>query len=334
MRLGPHARAGAAILAALAATTGCRARDTLPTDRTVALSDSVPADATLAADGAGRLWIGRAGRLTAVDTAGRVLATVTTPGTAVPRVLWTAGDTLVLRAGPRIARAPVAGGRAAGGWSASTLRAIARDPRGAWAFAANRRGGVVGVTGATLEPAWGWPETGGEAVAVAVSPLGDRVYVSVLGTDDEGPAIQVRDAASGRVLFSAPQEEPVRGLTASPDGTLLGLSGTAVVRLRHAGQRLERVWAVTPALGGDPDSAQLRLSPDGRAVAAFGRGRGARMAVLDAAAGVGTGEASDAPLDAAWGTGGRLYLLEPGRVRVARPGLSGGGRPPGRRGSG
>ena len=63
---------------------------------------------------------------------------------------------------------------------------------------------------------------------------------------------------------------------------------------------------------------ELRVDPAGRRVAVFGRGRGARLAVLDALTGRVLGQTNAAPLDAAFDVGGRLYLLEPGELRVLR----------------
>ncbi|HEY7768958.1 MAG TPA: hypothetical protein VIB55_12400, partial [Longimicrobium sp.] len=174
---------------------------------------------------------------------------------------------------------------------------------------------VVGLDAATLTPAWGWPETGTQALAVAVSPLGDRVYVSVDEAEDGKAQVQVRDAATGRVLFRAEQASALRALAAAPDGTLFGVTEGAVVRLRHEGQVLRRVWSVSPKVG---DAAELRMDPTGRRVAVLGRGSGATLAVLDAGDGRVLGQTKTAPLDAAFGVDGRLYLLERRAVRIVR----------------
>ena len=319
MRRTAHARARAAaalLLALLAA--GCRREDTLHTIRRIPLPDSAAEGATLAMDSARLAWIGAPGRLTAVDSAGRRAASVATGGQAVPRVLWRSGARLVIQDGRRVAAADAAGGRAGRGWGASTLRAAARDPRGRWVFTANRRGGVVGLDAATLAPRWGWAETGGEALGMAVSPLADRVYVSVDRADDLPPAVQVRDAGSGRVLFAAEQAEPLRGLTAGPDGTLYAYANGLVVRLRHGREGLRRIWAETPGVRGPGGELELRVDPTGNRVAVFGRGRGATLALLDARTGRLLGQTRKAPLDAAFGVEGRLYLLEPRTIRVVR----------------
>jgi hypothetical protein len=316
MRWTGDARAGAAIFAATAVLSACQvAEDTLATVRAVPLADSVPDGATLAVDSARHLWIGTPGRLMAVDTTGRGVRTVQTPGPDAPRLLGQSQGRLHIAAGERLAVAGVDSPRAASGWRSPTVRTLAADPRGAWVFAANRRGGVVGLDAATLMPAWGWPETGAEALAVAVSPLGDRVYVSVAKSGDAGPRVQVRDAASGRVLYHVDQDEALSGLVAAPDGTLFGVADGAVVRLQPRGQALRRMWSVSPKVG---DALELRVDPTGRRLGVLGRGRGAALAVLNAGDGKVLGQTKTAPVDAAFGVDGRLYLLERRSVRTMR----------------
>lgn len=311
-----HARAGAVMMAAAAVLGACeQAEDTLGTVRRVPLPDSLPNGATLAVDSAPTLWIGTPGRLMALDSAGRAVRGVQTPGTGAPRLLGESQGRLGIAAGDRVAVAAAGSARASGGWSSAAVRTLAADPRGAWVFAANGRGGVVGLDAATLTPAWGWPETGAPAVAVAVSPLGDRVYVSVDEAGDGEPQVQVRDAATGRVLFRAEQDDALRALAAAPDGTLFGVADGKVVRLRHEGQVLRRLWSVSPGAG---DRAELRVDPTGRRVAVLGRGTGATLAVLDAGDGRVLGQTKTAPLDAAFGVDGRLYLLERRSVRIVR----------------
>ncbi|MBW3655721.1 MAG: hypothetical protein KY444_06420 [Gemmatimonadetes bacterium] len=316
MRWTGHARAGAVMMGAAAVLAACeRAEDTLATVRRVPLPDSLPGAATLAVDSARHLWIGTPGRLMAVDSAGRAVRVVQTPGTEAPRLLGQSEGRLGIAAGERVAVAAAGSARASGGWNSATVRTVAADPRGAWVFAANRRGGVVGLDAATLTPAWGWPETGMQALAVAVSPLGDRVYVSVEEAADAEPQVQVRDAATGRVLFRVEQDDALRALAAAPDGTLFGVADGSVVRLRHEGQALRRLWSASPGVG---EAAELRVDPTGRRVVVLGRGSGAALAVLDAGDGRVVGRTKTAPLDAAFGVDGRLYLLERRSVRIVR----------------
>ncbi|WP_420130256.1 YncE family protein [Longimicrobium sp.] len=321
MRRMTAARARAAsLLLPMLLAAACKPAETLPSAWSIPLPQPVAEGATLSLDSARIAWIGTRGRLAGHDSAGRVVATVTVSGDSVPRLLWRSGDRLVISQGPRrLVRGQAGGGRAAAGWSSSAMRAAARDPRGRWVFTANRRGGVVGLDPATLAPRWGWAETGGEAVGLAVSPLADRVYVSVDRMEDVAPAVQVRDAGSGRVLFAADQAEALRGLAAGPDGTLYGWQANGlVVRLRHGPQGLRRIWAETPPVRGPEGELAVRVDPSGRRVAVFGQGRGARLAVLDALTGRVLGQTNAAPLDAAFDVGGRLYLLELGELRVLR----------------
>jgi hypothetical protein len=317
MRRTGHARARLLSLLLLTLLAGaCKRQDSLPADRRIALPAQAAQGTTLYVDSAGLLWIGAPGRLVAVDTAGRPTAEVAIGRDSVPRLLWRSGPRLTIANGQRLDRAEAAGGRATPGWGSTALRATARDPRGRWVLTANRRGGVMGLDTATLRPLWGWAETGGETVAMAVSPLADRVYVSVAQAGEAPAAVHVRDAGSGRVLMSAEQTDPVRGLVAASDGALYGHADGLVLRLRHGPQGLKRVWAESPPVRGPEGEMELRVDAAGTQVAVFGRGRGARLAVLDAATGRVTGQTQTAPLDAAFGPEGRLYLLEAGSVRV------------------
>jgi hypothetical protein len=316
-RTGPARARALRVLLPLLLAAACTREAGLPAERRIPLAAPVAAGATLAVDSAELLWIGTPGRLTAMDTAGRGVAQVRMSRDSVPRLLWRTGPGLVVVDGRRLSRAEAAGGTATFGWGSTGFRAAARDPRGRWVYAANRRGGVMGLDPATLRPRWEWAETGGEALGVAVSPLADRVYVSVDRAEDLPPAVQVRDAVSGRVLLAAEQTQGLRGLTAGPDGTLYGYADGTVVRLRHGPEGLRRVWTETPGVRGPAGELELRVDPSGTAVAVFGRGRGARLAVLDALTGRVLGQTT-APLDAAFGAEGRLYLLESGAVRVMR----------------
>ena len=91
-----------------------------------------------------------------------------------------------------------------------------------------------------------------------------------------------------------------------------------MVRLRHGSHGLRRIWAESPAVRGAAGELELRMDPTGRRVVVFGRGRGARLAVLDALTGRVLLQTNAAPLDAAFDVGGRLYLLEPEELRVLR----------------
>jgi DNA-binding beta-propeller fold protein YncE len=187
-------------------------------------------------------------------------------------------------------------------------------------FATIRRGGVVGLDPATLEPRWGWPEPGSDAGAVAVSPLGDRVYLAVEGDDalDLPRTVQTRDALTGRVLAESVPPEHVRELAAAADGTLFGRGERRVFALRPGPGGLTVRWDVPVAASGLPRADGVRVSPDGARVAVLARGKGGGVRVLDARTGAVVGRTDEAPLDAAYGVEGRLWILNAREVRVVR----------------
>ena len=319
-----HARAPRAAVrrlaaAALCLAAGCgRSEDTLDTVRRLPLADPAAAGATLAVDSAGVLWIGAPGRLLALDSAGAPGAAVRVGGDTVPRLLWRAGDRLVIALPGRLALAPADGGAPAAGWATPHPEASARDPRGRWIYAATAAGGVVGLDAATLEPRWGWPDAGAPPAGAAVSPLADRVYVATDTAAGQRARLLVRDAASGRVLSTGEQGAVVRGLAAARNGALFGTAGGFALRFAHEGDRLEAAWSQAAGADGGDGWLELRADPAGARVAVFGRGEGARLVLLDARTGDVLGATTTAPLDAAFGPEGRLYLLEERAVRIVR----------------
>jgi hypothetical protein len=307
-------RLAVAVLALAAALGACvRGRDDdLRTLRRIPLPDSLPDGATLAFDSLDRAWVGTPGRLTAYDSTGRVVARLPIPGEGAPRVLWAAGARLVARQGDRLllvdpGTAKVAAMRASNA-------PVARDPRGRWIYSATRTGGVLGLDPASLKPKWGWPDAGSRATAIAVSPLGDRVYVALAGDGDRDlePVVQVRDAFSGRLLSEFELDGPLAALAARHDGTLYAVADGAVARLRHGPGGLSREWRVSP--GGD--GRELRMAPVGGRVAVVEPGEGAR--VLHAGTGAVVGSSNTAPLDVAYDGKGRLWMLYPRQIRVLR----------------
>jgi hypothetical protein len=313
MRRTAHARARLAGLLLLLAP-GCRqAEDSLSTLRRVPLPEPAVAGATLAVDSAGTVWVGWPGRLVALDTAGAALAEVSVGGDTVPRLLWRAGDRLALALPGRVAIAPAAGGSPGPSWRGETYRAALRDPRGRWVYAVTVGGGVVGLEPDSLRPRWGWPAAGAEPAGAAVSPLGDRVYVALDTATARGAAIQVRDAGTGRVLLDAPRDEAPTALVAGADGALFVADGGSVRRLEPRLAGLEEGWSRAVGIG---DALALRTDPTGHRVAAFSPGE--RLVLLDARTGEVLGETREAPLDAAFGPEGRLYLLEERALRVVR----------------
>ncbi len=273
--------------------------------------------ATLAVDEAGRVWVGDAGVLVALDSLGRTVARFPLPG-APPRLLRMHGRRLWVSRGPRgVAIVDAATGRVEAQRTASRPAPLAVDPRGQWVYTSVRRGAVLGLD-TLLVPRWGWPDVGADAAALAVSRLGDRVYVGVVGTDAVDPGVQVRDAFSGRVLAAWEASEPVRGLEAGADGRVYGWDDGGVFALRHTVAGLEEAWRVS--LGGvDLERVDaLRVSPTGERLALLARGEGGGVRVLDAADGRVVGREGEAPPDAAWDVRGRLLVLGEREVRVSR----------------
>ncbi len=316
-------RAAHALLLAAVALSACRKEADLPIARRVPLAAPAPAGATLAVDASGRSWLGVPGRLLPLplSPAERAGPPVAVEGEGVPRVEGSVGRRLLLRVGERLALAEAVDGAVAAARAAPG--AFAADPRGRWVYATRPRGGVLGLGPDSLRPAWGWAEAGPATTALAVSPLGDRVYHALAaGAERDAPSrLLVRDQQTGRVLSTVELAEPATALSAGRDGTLYlawGEGGRTVAAYRPTAEGAERVWATTLRWGSGAEGVELRPSPDGRRVAVLSRGEGGGLRLLDALTGSEVGRTKEAPLDAAWGGGGRLLLLYPGEVRVAR----------------
>ncbi len=305
-------------LALALALAACREEGgEIPTLKRIPLPEPVTAAATLAVDGEGRVWVGEKGRMTVMDTVGRVAARFALPG-APARVLGMHGARVYVTRGPRdLAALDAATGKVVAQRRARRDAPMVVDPRGRWAFTAGRLGGVLGLD-TLLTTRWGWPEAGSTAGALAISPLGDRVYVALNGDDarDLVPAVQVRDAFSGRILATWEAPAPVRGLEPSPDGRVYGWDDDAVFALRHTTAGVEEVWRVS--LDGLERVDALHASPSGAKLAVLARGEGGGVRVLDAADGRVIAREGEAPPDAAWDVRGRLLVLETREVRVVR----------------
>lgn len=302
-------------LAAALALGGCAEESrVLPTTARFPLPAAAAGARTLGVDGAGRLWLGTDAALVAIDPAGRETARVTVPGAA--RVIaGRDGALLARRSGGGLLRIDGDSVRAR---PEERVRPAAPDPRGRWIYAAKVNGGVLGLDPATLAPAWGWPETGDAATALAVSPLGDRVYLATFGEAD-GALLRVLDAQTGRELSRTAFDAPVTALAAGRGDELLAIVGGGAEGLRHGADGVDVRWRAAPSaldLGGDDRAPELRVSPDGGRLAVFRAGGGLR--VLAAEDGRVLGRTDEAPADAAWGSDGRLYVLEAGGVRVLR----------------
>ena len=309
-------RAGAAVLAA-ALASACGRGETLRTLDRVPLPDSVSADATLALDSLGRAWVGDAGRLTAVDTSGRVLARVPVALGGTPRLLWLGAGRIYARTDS--ASTVIDARTLQPGGVRRSEAPLARDPRGRWVFTASRTGSVMGLDTASLAVRWGWPDAGSRVTALAVSPLGDRVYVALAGSsrNDVPASIEVRDALSGRLLSVYRTSDPARRLEVAPDGTLYALMGGDVAALRHGRDGLEPLWSkgVGGGIGGGR-ADELRISPSGMRLAVLARGRELRL--LAAADGKVLEESKQKPRDVAWDAAGRLWVLGAREIRIAR----------------
>jgi len=276
----------------------------------VQLPDSVAAGATLAVDSLRRAWVGTPGRLTVYDSAGREAARVAAGGQLVPRVLWMGDSAVYVRAGGNVSVIDPRTEKRAG---TRQLSPVARDPRGRWVYTAGRRGGVLGLAPGTLKIRWGWPDAGAPATAIAVSPLGDRVYVALDASERNGtaPAVEVRDAQSGRPLHRWEAPAAITVLEAGPDNTLYALVGGSVTALRHGSGGLAPLWSV--AAGDEP---RLRVSPTGTRVAVLSEDEGVRL--LETGSGEVVGRTDEAPRDAAFDVEGRLWVLYPREIRIMR----------------
>jgi len=293
---------------------GCTKKDTLHTLDRVQLRDTVAAEATLQVD-SGRGWIAQPGALTAVDTAGRTVARVPLALKGTPRVLWRAGGRWYLRADGATAVVDSAG-KALG--TRRSDAPLARDPRGVWVYTATRNGSVMGLAPESLVPRWGWPDAGSPVSAIAVSPLGDRVYVALAGSEahDVPAAIEVRDALSGRLLSTFGTGAAARVLVAGPDGTLYAVVGGSVRALRHGPDGLRQRWSKDFGGIGHSDPDAVRVSPDGGKVAVVAYGR--ELHLLAAGDGKVLEESKRAPRDAAWDAAGRLWVLGAREIRIVR----------------
>jgi len=309
-------RAWLAAALAVAALAACGPRaDTLKTLEQVALRDSVAPDASLWLDRTGHAWVGQAGSLAAYDSTGRALGGMAVALKGTPQVLWTWKGRTYLRV-PGATAVVDAAGRQAGARRSDAP--LAADPRGRWVYTATRTGSVMGLAPESLAPRWGWPDAGSAVSSLAVSPLGDRVYVALAGSTARGvnAGVEIRDALSGRVLSTFITDAGVKALQVGPDGTLYGIVGGTVVALRHGPEGLKQLWQRKVGGIGRDDPDALRVSPDGTRLAVLERGHGLHL--LAAADGKVLEESKRAPRDAAWDASGRLWVLGAREIRIVR----------------
>lgn len=314
LAVAPHAVVCAAAAVLVAACGG--KKDTLKTLERVPLRDSVTEHATLTIDSAGRAWIGEPGRVTEIDSSGRTVDSLPVTLRGAPRLLWENGGRAYLRTDSSSAVVDARTGAPAGVRRSDAP--LARDPRGRWVYTATRTGSVLGLDAQSLVPRWGWPDAGSRVSALAVSPLGDRVYVALAGSSRHHVpvSVQVRDALTGRVLSTWEAPDVVRAIEPAPDGTLFALIGNDVTALRHGAGGLVPLWSEGFGGIGRAPADALRVAPNGRRVAALARGSDLRL--LSAADGTVLEESKRAPRDAAWDAAGRLWVLGPREIRIVR----------------
>jgi DNA-binding beta-propeller fold protein YncE len=307
-------RVAAIVVLLLAAA--CRGRDTLRTLERVPLPDSVSPAATLALDSLGRAWVGDSARLSVLDSTGRAVTQLPVALRGAPRLLWLDSGRVYLRVDDAAGVVDAVTG--APGSVRRSGAPLARDPRRRWVYTATRTGSVLGLDPRSLAPRWGWPDAGSPVSALAVSPLGDRLYVALTGSDrnDVPPSIEVRDALSGRLLSVTRTSAPARRLEAAPDGTLYGLIGGDVVALRHGRAGLKPLWSRNFGGIGHPEADELRVSPSGARLAVVARGKALRL--LSTADGTVLQEGKQSPRDVAWDAAGRLWVLGAREIRIVR----------------
>ncbi len=183
---------------------------------------------------------------------------------------------------------PLAGGTHVyvAGFATSSLAVFARDPfSGALSLVEVEQDGVGGVDGLA------------GASAVAVSPLGDYVFVG--GQLDDAVAVFARNPADGVLTYQMRLRDGVAGvdgldqvtaIAVSADGSRLYVAGAnddAVAILGHAAGLLTFIGLVRDGVGGVDglDGASgLALSPDGTSLYATGFNDGA-VAVFEVAGG-------------------------------------------------
>jgi hypothetical protein len=159
-------------------------------------------------------------------------------------------------------------------------------------------------------PRWGWPDAGARATALAVGALGDRVYLGIGEEGEIGPAVQVLEAWTGRVMGEWPAPRPPLGLAPAADPSVLYLwDDDGVIALRHTREGMVQLWRA-PLGRMEMDSVvAVRPAPAGDRVAVVGRREGAgRLILLSAATGRDTARWNGSPPDVAWDVRGRLLV--------------------------
>lgn len=315
----------AALLLVLFALAGCRGGGVpvVRAERRVTLPGGAPAGAELRIDARGREWVVSPGQVLVIDT-GRaaVPARITAPaGVPLRAPLTDPAGRLYAERSSAAFRALAA----AAGVPPPRLREdapLVRDPRSRWYYVGTRRGGVLGVSADSLRIRWGWPEDEGRVTALAVSPLGDRVYLARgprSEEDDFAPRLDVLDAQTGRLLDSTALTLPARALFATEDGWVRGYgeegARAEVFALAPGLRGIETRWRLSLRRLGLRPPAVLRASPSGSRLAVLATGsEGGGLRLLDGTTGAVIGRPKERPLDAAFDARGQLHLLYPNRT--------------------
>ncbi len=283
-----------------------------------------PAAMSLAVGEGGRMWIGAPGRLTVVDSAGRTSRARSLPipePPIAPRVIRTTRAHAIVRSGDRLISLRGADLRTVA--ERTQPGVVAPDPRGRHLYLGTAEGAVFGLDPASLEPRWAWAKLGAPTLALAAAPEGDRI-VQVLGeAGTTQTRLLTRDVQTGRILHDDTIPARLRDVVAAGGGMLYAVSSAGdgpgeIVALRPGAEKRRRaVWRRPLADIGLSGAAQLRISAAGDRLLVFTPGGAGGARLLNPASGTTLATIAPPVADAAFRSG-RVYLLDPGAVRVFR----------------
>jgi hypothetical protein len=304
-----------AVFVALAVLGACRPE--IPELRVVGTIEIPTTAATslhVARDG--RIWLGEPGAFYLVEGPATYLI-IPVPGESPPRVVSEEAGRILATTGTEALLLDASSGEIVG---AGTLTGEPfLDVRTRWVFTATESGAVLIYDPRELTLVSAWAARGAPSSAIAGSPEGDRIYQAL--AVDGVSTILTRDLQTGRILRRSSFPAPFTALRTDPAGNLIGILGdereAAVVSLRPWGEELELRWR--ERIPGTGPGVRIRLDAGGTRLAVLGdvdNGNGLR--VLDAETGRPLGHLPDSPLDAAFDPSGRLLLLYPDELRVAR----------------
>lgn len=312
-------------LALLLVAAACRPEDTLLAIRSIDVREESFNDVISVESG--ERWLSGSGRVVSFDPMRQSARSFPTPGLMDPHVLGRAGESLLLLADRSVM---VASPDSADLFVvARDVDAIALDSVSGILFEAIAGGEIVARPLDTLLPAWGSAGAGANASAMALSPERDRLYQALLPAPGAGPALHVRDLLSGRTLREIPLDDPIRVLTTTRQGDLIGVgwdddgSDAFITRLGWTGGALVVKWrsAVEPAADGQ--RLKLAVSEEGDRIAVVGNAE-TGLTLFDGETGSTIAIYSGTVHDAIFDGFGHVYLLTgTAVVQVDGPGLSG-----------